>query len=208
MFFPMLSPTDTYSAREFKIGGSSFWHCESLSLHGTSKTLSLHSTWWGTRALGSCCSLTPGSCYLWRSKLELGIWALWREMGLSREINVTGPSSMGPEELTVSPGHGNSSGEKDHNSFQSSKIYSSCCKVPGEKQPQQTGHSEPDMPRTMSPLHGQTTSIPVHVWCMGSFPLWSTHLLCYHCLLSTPAPTGVTILLKTSILTTLYYFCF
>ena len=134
MFSPMLSPTDTYSAREFKIGGSNFWDCESLSLPGTSKTLSLHSTWWGSKALGSCSSLTSGSCYLWRSKLELGIWALWRGVGLSREIKVTGPSSMGPEELTVSPGHGNSSGEKDHNSFQSSKIYSSCWKVPGEKQ--------------------------------------------------------------------------
>lgn len=50
--------------------------------------------------------------------------------------------------------------EKDHNSSQSSEIYGSCWKVSGEKQSQQTGHSEPDMSLIMSSLHGQITNTP------------------------------------------------
>lgn len=138
---PMLSSTNTYSAHEFRIGGFDFWHCESLSLPATSKILSLHSVCWISGALRSCSSLTPGSCWLLRSKLELGIWALQKGLGLSREVRVTGHLSVGPEELYVSLRHGNSSEKRDHNGFQNSVTYSFCWKGPSEKQTQQRGHS-------------------------------------------------------------------
>ena len=141
IFSPMLSSTDTYSAHEFRTGGSDFWHCESLSLPATSKILSLHSVWWISGALRSCSSLIPGSCWLLRSKLELGIWALQKRLGLSREVRVTGHLSVGPEELNVSLRHGNSSEKRDHNGFQKTATYGSCWKGPSEKQSQQRGYS-------------------------------------------------------------------